>query len=381
MQNFPLCPSCSPRFKKSQHVSRSRSEADCFICRGILSCGRNLLSAALLQSQCFDWRNFSVASSLPRSVLLREEDVADFFTPGEFTSLKNSLNSMLAKDIAAATGKENRQRNADAIFEFDFSKSKSSAKPSQLFISGHYLKLSRSHCQSRWHCSDCKGRGCASCGGSGRNYPSVEEEIGSVLIHAFGAEGCTMHASGREDVDVRMLGGGRPFVMELKSPKKREAGLQALEEKMRSNKNVQALGLKIVGKCAIDAVCGSHFDKEYSALVSADRTLTVSDAKKAERLSGALISQQTPNRVLSRRADLERKRKIHRLSAKPEANGKLRLTILAEAGTYIKELISSDKGRTRPSVSEILGCNAACEELDVAAIRDYFLETLATGPD
>jgi len=29
-----------------------------------------------------------------------------------------------------------------------------------------------------------------------------------------------LHASGREDVDVRMLGKGRPFILEIVSPKR-----------------------------------------------------------------------------------------------------------------------------------------------------------------
>ena len=132
----------------------------------------------------------------------------------------------------------------------------------------------------------------------------------------------------------------------------------------------------MVGKHFLDAVCNSHFEKEYSALVSADRPLSSSDAVACAALSGAMLEQQTPKRVLSRRADLERKRKIISLSAEECGGGKLRLRILAEAGPYIKELVSSDGGRTRPSVSEILGCSAVCEELDVVSIRDYFLETI-----
>jgi tRNA pseudouridine synthase 10 len=93
-------------------------------------------------------------------------------------------------------------------------------------------------------------------------------------------------------------------------------------------------------------------------------------------LAGKTIEQQTPKRVLSRRADLTRKRKIHSISAAPLEGGKLTLEILAEAGTYIKELINSDSGRTSPSVSGLLKCNAVCEALDVVEIRDYFLQTV-----
>jgi tRNA pseudouridine synthase 10 len=204
----------------------------------------------------------------------------------------------------------------------------------------------------------------------------VEDEIGSVLSRAFCAGKCTLHASGREDVDVRTIGTGRPFVMELASPKKRSADLAAIEAEMEGNRNVRAVGLRIVPKHFVDAVCNSHFEKEYSALVCADRPLTAADASKAEKLSGALLFQQTPNRVLSRRTDMCRRRRIFRISASALPGGKLRLSILAEAGTYIKEFISGDGGRTKPSLSSVLSCNASCEELDVVRIYDYFLQTL-----
>ena len=101
------------------------------------------------------------------------------------------------------------------------------------------------------------------------------------------------------------------------------------------------------------------------------------DAKKAESLSGTMIFQQTPTRVLARRSDMERRRKVFKMSATLEKDGKLRLKMLAEAGTYIKELIHGDEGRTKPSLSALLSCRAACDELDVIGIRDCFLQTLS----
>ena len=309
-------------------------------------------------------------------MLMREAEAATDLLPGQCTSLKNSVNSELAEKIALATGKKNDQRSANASFEFDFTAGKAIARPMQLYIHGHYIKLARGFCQSRWHCSECGGKGCDSCSGSGMNYPSVEDEIGKALMPAFGAAGCTLHASGREDVDVRCLGNGRPFVMELASPKKRSADLHALEHELGKNENVRAIGLRYVRKNFIDSVCNSHFEKEYEAVVSADRALTAKDATKVEALSGTELGQHTPTRVLSRRTDMLRRRTVYRISAQAIEGGKLKLHILAEAGTYIKEFIHSDGGRTTPSVSSALKCIAACDSLDVVAIRDYFLETV-----
>ena len=352
-----------------------RSE-ECFICQGALSSLPSLVDAALAQSDGFEWETFSVSSSFSRAMLMREAEVATGLLPGQYTSLKNSVNASIAEKIGKASGKENDQRAADASFEFDFTSKKSVARPTQLYIHGHYIKLARGFCQSRWHCSECAGKGCESCSGSGMNYPSVEEEIGKVLMPAFGAASCTLHASGREDVDVRCLGPGRPFVMELASPKKRSANLRVLEKAFEANENVRAIGLRAVHKAFIDSVCNSHFEKEYEAIVSADRALTAKDAKKIGALSGTALNQHTPTRVLARRTDMLRKRTVYKISAQAISGGRLKLHILAEAGTYIKEFIHSDVGRTKPSVSSTLGCSAACDSLDVVGIHDYFLETV-----
>ena len=45
------------------------------------------------------------------------------------------------------------------------------------------------------------------------------------------------------------------------------------------------------------------------------------------------------------------------------------MIIECEGGLYIKELISSDEGRTSPSVSEILGKKAFCVQLDVLEVN------------
>ena len=49
----------------------------------------------------------------------------------------------------------------------------------------------------------------------------------------------------------------------------------------------------------------------------------------------------------------------------------LELLIECEGGLYIKELISGDENRSKPSVSEILGTSARCVQLDVMHVNIY----------
>ena len=40
------------------------------------------------------------------------------------------------------------------------------------------------------------------------------------MLPIFGSTQAYLHAAGREDIDVRMLGKGRPFIIEFVNPKK-----------------------------------------------------------------------------------------------------------------------------------------------------------------
>ena len=96
-----------------------------------------------------------------------------------------------------------------------------------LFIEGRYRKLIRGIPQTRWPCRKCKGRGCKICDFTGKMYPeSVEELIAEKVLQATKGSESRFHGAGREDIDVRMLGRGRPFVLEIKEPKIRELKLE-----------------------------------------------------------------------------------------------------------------------------------------------------------
>jgi tRNA pseudouridine synthase 10 len=108
-------------------------------------------------------------------------------------------------------------------------------------------------------------------------------------------------------------------------------------------------------------------DKTYKALVICEGVSKV-ELAKLKKLIGN-IKQKTPERVLHRRADKFRDRRLKSLQVKSVNKRKFYLIVKCEAGLYVKELISGDNGRTNPSVSSILGKPCICEELDVLKIH------------
>lgn len=99
--------------------------------------------------------------------------------------------------------------------------------------------------------------------------------------------------------------------------------------------------------------------------------------EKINGLKEVELDQTTPTRVEHRRAMLVRKRTVHTMTASPLEEGQNRISLLlrTQAGTYVKEFVHGDEGRTQPNLGSLLGCEVPAEilELDVLGIHMDFL--------
>jgi len=315
-------------------------------------------------------RNYEFASFTVGTLLkldLPQDQVAD---------VKRNLNRRVALGVyEILPDREPMTEKSDVAFLLHYPGRWVDVIPSPLYIYGRYLKHARDLPHARWLCMKCRGKGCNKCDGKGKVFESsVEEIIAEPLLEAFGAEASKMHATGRQDVDVRMLGGGRPFAVELVRPRKRTADLALLQEKInRSSRAVAVRELRTASREIVRKLDTARADKTYRATVAAARPVNAAALAKLEQLSGTIIHQRTPQRVAHRRADKVRDRGIRDLSARPTADSvtsdTFELEMRAESGTYVKEMISGDDGRTRPSVAEVLGMKCVCRELDVIDVH------------
>jgi tRNA pseudouridine synthase 10 len=287
--------------------------------------------------------------------------------------LKTELNREVGKLIAEKVRKDVDFENPDITITLDLAKNKLELQVRSVYILGRYCKMIRGIPQTRWPCRKCKGKGCESCNFTGKQYhESVDELIKGPVIEAFQATDTAFHGSGREDIDALMLGSGRPFVVEAKSPKKRSADLEALMKSINEKAagKVEVRELSFVGKGMIETLKNSKADKTYKLKVTFKEPVSEEKLKSSlEALSGADISQQTPRRVVHRRADLVRKRRVHSIKLDElTGDGYAYITVNCEGGLYVKELISGDEGRTNPSLSGLLDVPALVEDLDVVNV-------------
>jgi len=240
-----------------------------------------------------------------------------------------------------------------------------------LYLYGRYRKLERGIPQTKWPCRACRGRGCEACGFTGKQYPtSVEERIGEPLQVLALAEDIRLHGAGREDIDARMLGDGRPFVLELLAPRRRAIDLSNADECVREHAAgaVEIGTLRFVDRRAVKWVKAIRARKRYRAQVVLDEPVTADAFMAAVTSLIGDVAQRTPRRVAHRRADLVRHREVFAASGALRGATAATVEVDGDGGLYIKELVSGDDGRTQPNLAERLGVRAHVTELDVLAV-------------
>ncbi|NHJ12608.1 MAG: tRNA pseudouridine(54/55) synthase Pus10 [Candidatus Thorarchaeota archaeon] len=289
-------------------------------------------------------------------------------------TLKADFNRELGKALDEALEQEVDFDQPDVVFVYNMLKDELEVKLNPIFISGRYRKLKRGIPQSRWDCRKCGGKGCKTCNQTGRMYPdSISEYIGEPILEASRGRRFKFHGAGREDIDVLMLGTGRPFVVEVSEPRIRRLALEKLMKNInkRARKKVEVFGLEISSRSVAQSYKegASENVKEYEAIIQTAGPVTEEALEVAARkLSGVTIEQRTPKRVSHRRSDLVRSKQIHKVELSQRRDGKVQAFFRVQGGTYIKELITGDQGGTTPSLSELLETPCLCVELDVVGI-------------
>jgi len=350
-----------------------KPEQACLLCDGKFQSLDALVQKALREAACYEYATFLVGIELPTAVEEREDEFKAALNVVYGESIRHEFGRLLGKRLEEQTGKTVEFRKPDLAVIVNPWAETIALQVNPLFVAGRYCKLVRDIPQSKWFCGSCRGKGCEKCGGTGKLYPeSVEEIVSKPLLEAAEGEKSAFHASGREDVDARMLGSGRPFVVEVSKPMKRNLDLAKVKEAINAigEGKVQVSRLRFTSRDLVRKLKKAESaQKEYRVLIEFGRDVTEEELRDLEaKLTGVSIKQQTPLRVLHRRADLTRERYIYKVKVKKVAPKQAEMIVRCQGGLYVKELVSSDEGRTVPSIPELLGTGANTLKLDVLKV-------------
>ena len=345
------------------------------------------------------------------------------------------------------------------------------------YMYGRYRKLERGIPQTRWPCRACKGRGCERCEMTGLQYAkSVQDLIGNPLLSIFGSEEHAFHGMGREDIDVRCMGRGRPFVIEMKEPRLRKTDpielMKLINDKAEGS--IEITSLRDSNRSEVVRLKDTPAEKSYTirfkllplneaeyTVLTAPLDLTKENKGRSKNkrkrrgdnkrdntkplpteietenvkpskdklmlmkkpelvtlctelgvkksgtkdelierilnveepqietfdlpedefiinsilsLEGVKLAQRTPERVAHRRADLVRRRtvfEVHQpvIEIMDDGEREIEVTMRCESGTYVKETVHGDSGRTQPSIASLLKAKCEVIWLDVGDIH------------
>jgi tRNA pseudouridine synthase 10 len=333
-------------------------EEPCWVCEGLCDRFDELARRAVEALGETELYTYQVGTRVPP--LFEENDRLLRLDAGLDEEAGEELGTELNREIGRRVG---RQLGADVDFErpdvqflVDLEADEIEIQRNSVSIYGRYRKLERGIPQTEWV----------------KFETSVEELLEPSFLSAFRGTDAVFHGAGREDVDALMLGSGRPFVLEIKEPRRRDADLKALQREVNEDTGsaVEIEGLQFVTYEMIERVKGHDASKTYRATVGFEEPVDPSAFEAAiGALEGTTIEQRTPNRVDHRRADLVRERTVLDIDGSLTDEYTATVEIHGEGGLYIKELVSGDEGRTEPSLAGELGIEATVETLDVIDVE------------
>tara|TARA_B100001142_G_scaffold32091_1_gene28414 strand:- start:2595 stop:4349 length:1755 start_codon:yes stop_codon:yes gene_type:complete len=471
--------------ERDAHLSTAREEEPlCPFCENLYE-EAELLSDIIFDAlEPYELSRLQLGARIPKDQIEEEEEMRKRFGAGGSDALKSGLVSTIAQHLnKRLEGVKLVNDKPQILALIDVLTLTVELDIRAHYLYGRYLKLERGIPQTRWPCRACKGRGCERCDYTGLQYKkSVQDLIGNPLLELFGSKEHAFHGMGREDIDVRCMGRGRPFVIEMKEPKIRSIDVDEAMKMINSaaDGSIEITGLRDSNRSEVVRVKDTPAEKSYTirfrlqplseaelAVLTAPVDLTHIDVqerggkgkkqsskrkrrgdrkndhvkplptvidvvegpdeatlkamKKAElvalaeemkleatgtkpvlieriqaaappapvyidlpeddvildtiaKLSGVKLAQRTPERVAHRRADLIRRRTVFETS-KPsietmeDGTREVEFTLRCESGTYVKETVHGDGGRTQPSLSSLIKAKCDVLWLDVGDIH------------
>jgi tRNA pseudouridine synthase 10 len=366
-------------------------DAECWVCEGECERYEEWAERAAHAVAEYEFATYQTGTKVPplleeNDELLREDVGLD---PDAGELLKSEFNREVGKRLGRLTDTEVDFERPDVLVLLDLATDELELQVNSAFVYGRYRKLERDIPQTKWPCNECGGSGlrrgatCEGCGGSGFRYDeSVEQLTAPVIEEAMDGDGATFHGAGREDVDALMLGSGRPFVVEIEDPHRRDVDVEQLEADVNefADGKVEVEGLRLATHDMVERVKELDASKTYRMAVEFDADVTAEElAAAVAELDGATIHQETPQRVTHRRADITRTREVYEISGEltaddeaetaPDESRHAEIEVHGEGGLYVKELVSGDEGRTEPSLAGLLDVGAVVTALDVVDVE------------
>lgn len=335
------------------------SRRKCYICsNAIEDIISKLIQDIVSELSKFKIRTFIISIRKGSEIEKRELEVVSEFNLDSWESIRRELKRELGKKVKALLGIEPEFRHPDALVLVDLDTLNVKVTTTPTYILCRYVKLGRNISQVRWVSKD-----------GARKYPLAIEDVIEPIVKLFNAEGLRLHPIGREDVDVRVLGNGRPLVIELKNVKDKTVSIEDLTKNLTRNDLILTFFDKYIEHKNLAEIKSKSSSKTYRLLVLSKKPLSSDSVEMLIReFSNRVVRQRTPTRILRRRRDVVHVGKVHDIKVVAINEYLLEVLVKCDSGLYVKELVHGDNNRTSPNMAEVLNSELDLLEVDVVDI-------------
>ena len=356
LQAYRLCRLCTERQGGSAPKFVLVPGSECFVCGGLMDQVGRMADIAVKKAKRYESRTFAVGVSLPEGVQEREDELRSNLKLKGNETIKTQAARLLAAIVSKKSRKRVDRQRPDISLLADFGARDVMVTSRPLFYYGRYSKPPGVP-QRRLMCEQCRGAGCKKCRNTGfEQKVSVEVLLSRKLREQSGSEKITFTWLGSEDARSKVYPPGRPFVAEVKNPKKR---------KLPSRFGARFKG----GQVSVSA--GRVLPAKPLRLPTF-RFVTKIRAKAATRVAPESLRElKSVFRNAEVRFERPHNRPAYKTVYRASATGKGRgLLIDAEldGGLPVKRFVSGEL--VSPSVSEVLKTEVGCRSFDIFRVRE-----------
>jgi tRNA pseudouridine synthase 10 len=354
LQKYSLCRLCADR--QEAYEFTIVPESGCSLCEGLMAKATAMGELALKSLSSYEYKTFAVGVTLPEGVQEREDELRSVLRLKGKETIKTQAARRLAAFVYGSTKKKMDKKNPDVTILANFGTGEVSVTSKPIFYYGRYTKPG-GLAQRRSYCRDCRGLGCPKCHGTGYEQElSVEDVLLRKLSGFSGSSRMVFTWLGSEDKESRVHQPGRPFVVEIKNPKKRKlprrfgarfqkGRLAVTRGRVLPSKPIRFPSFRF--KSAIRAVAESRITPDaVKKLRSAFKRTPVVFLRPNSKPTTKMVYSVTATargRVLFIRAELD-------------------------GGLPVKRFVSGEL--VSPSVSEVLKAEVSCRSFDILEVRE-----------
>jgi len=341
----------------------------CYVCRGVLDRVHEKAEMVVDAVKGYGFRTFLIGVALPVEVVEREDEVRSRVKSRFGESIRGELSRCVGKKVGETLGKPVEHKAPDILIILDPFTDRLEVNVNPLYLAGRYVKAERGLPQTTRLCPSCRGGGCEQCKGTGKRLEdSIESLLATPILNGTGGEGAVLHTAVREGLDTLVVGGGRPFILEVKKPKDRQLDLDALMKAVNEAHagRLSIRELRFSSKDEVKRLKRSEKTEEtYVAFVQALGEVPVERLEALEQaFKGVEVRQGT---LRSRSAG--KQRYVYEAKVKREGPMGFQVTVRLQGGLDPRGLITGKGRETSPNMAEHIGTELNITRLELISVE------------